>query len=257
MFFNPAAEEGGQYQTLGCGGILYDPSRLRHPTLQVFEREHWARRGGLQEIAGGRGTVALLDAAQWPEIAIAPARWVLRHYRRGGLVARISTDAYWWSGAERTRALREWRLLARLRQLALPVPAPIAAGFRRSGLVYRANLITELLPDSVTLMAAAKTAPLDEALWQTVGRTVAAFHRHGVHHVDLNANNILLSRHTDEVQVHLIDFDRGRIRERGAWEQEVVARLRRSFDKAQAQGAQLHFGEKQWRWLLQGLAQAA
>lgn len=47
----------------------------------------------------------------------------------------------------------------------------------------------------------------------------------GVHHADLNAHNILLA---DDGAVYVLDFDRGRIRARGAWENNVLARLHRS-----------------------------
>jgi 3-deoxy-D-manno-octulosonic acid kinase len=54
------------------------------------------------------------------------------------------------------------------------------------------------------------------------------FHEHGVQHADLNAHNVLLGR---DGGVHLLDFDRGRLRERGAWEDTVLARLHRSLVK--------------------------
>jgi 3-deoxy-D-manno-octulosonic acid kinase len=37
------------------------------------------------------------------------------------------------------------RLLAELQALGLPVPPPVAGRYRRSGLAYRAELITERL----------------------------------------------------------------------------------------------------------------
>lgn len=162
-------------------------------------------------------------------------------------MARLSRDRYLWTGAERTRSFAEWRLLAELRRRGLPVPAPIAAGFERGLFTYRADLITELLPGTRTLANVISGSELPQSGWRAVGLTIARFHREGVHHADLNANNILLDA---AGEVYLLDFDRGRIEARGAWEQAVLARLRRSLDKLKSQRAEVSFGEQQWSWLI-------
>jgi 3-deoxy-D-manno-octulosonic acid kinase len=223
------------------GGILYDASRLRKPGAELFDVEHWRAQGSLQEIAGGRASIALIDTGE--------QRWVLRHYRRGGFIARFSRDRYVWLGEDRTRSFTEWRLLAQLRRRGLPVPAPVAARYARGALTYTADLITEHLPDCRTLADAITVAQLPAEQWSAVGKTIAAFHREGVHHADLNAHNILLE-HAVAPRVYLLDFDRGRIRARGAWEQDVLARLRRSLEKIKAQHPNAAFGEEQWNWLL-------
>lgn len=221
------------------GGILYDASRLSKPGEELFSRSHWASRGALQEIAGGRSSIALLNTGS--------QTWVLRHYRRGGWMAKLSQDSYLWTGAERTRSFAEWRLLAHLRRKGLPVPAPIAAGYVRGLFTYRADLITELLPATRTLADVITGNELPEAGWRAVGTTIAAFHREGVHHADLNANNILLGT---DLNVYLLDFDRGRIRAHGPWEDQVLARLRRSLLKVKGQRADVRFGDREWAWLL-------
>lgn len=223
------------------GAMLYDASRLSQPGPEVFSRAHWRGRG-LEEQAGGRGTIAFLRDGD--------RRWVLRHYRRGGLVARVSRDAYLWSGEDRTRSYREFRLLRQLVAWGLPVPLPVAAGYQRTGLLYRADLVTEELPTRRTLAHALREGPLPEALWREVGRGIGRLHAHGVQHADLNAHNLLL----DGPAVYVLDFDRGRIRARGAWEQAVLARLQRSLAKVTAGGPSGRFGEREWRWLLEGCA---
>lgn len=236
-----------QFIATAGGGILYDASRLSKPDEELFSRAHWASQGALEEIAGGRSSIAVLNVGAVRTDA-AGSRWVLRHYRRGGLIARLSQDSYWWTGAARTRSFAEWRLLAELRRRGLPVPAPIAARYVRGLLTYRADLITELLPGTRTLADRITGSDLPEAGWRAVGKTIGAFHREGVHHADLNANNILLADSPPEVYV--LDFDRGRIEPRGAWEQTVLARLRRSLDKITSQRADVRFGERQWQWLM-------
>ncbi|HET9446428.1 MAG TPA: 3-deoxy-D-manno-octulosonic acid kinase [Steroidobacteraceae bacterium] len=225
------------------GGILYDASRLRKPAGELFDVEHWRAQGSLQEIAGGRGAIAVINTAQQP--------WVLRHYRRGGFIARFSRDRYLFVGEDRTRSFAEWRLLAELRRRGLPVPAPVAARYVRGALTYTADLITEQLPDCRTLADAITGAQLSAEQWSAIGKTITAFHREGVHHADLNAHNIMIE-HAVAPRVYLLDFDRGRIRPRGAWEQEVLARLRRSLEKIKAQRPGAAFGEAEWQSLLSG-----
>jgi 3-deoxy-D-manno-octulosonic acid kinase len=219
------------------GGILYDASRLRKPGAELFDLEQWRAQGALQEMSGGRASIAIVGTGA--------ERWVLRHYRRGGFIARLSRDRYFWLGESRTRSFAEWRLLAELRRRGLPVPAPVAARYVRGVLTYRADLITEHLASTRTLADAITGAQLPREGWEEVGRTIARFHREGVHHADLNAHNILLGS-----QVWLLDFDRGDIRNRGAWEQEVFARLRRSLEKIREQRPNVAFAEEQWNWLM-------
>jgi 3-deoxy-D-manno-octulosonic acid kinase len=233
--------------TLPRGGILYDASRVRKPE-EVFSLDHWRALGGLEELAGGRGLVSILRSGD--------QRWVLRHYRRGGWAARVSSDRYLWLGAARTRSFMEWRLLKRLLELGLPVPAPIAARYIRHSLTYQADLITEHLGATRTLADSITGAALDREHWAMIGGTLAAFHAHGVQHADLNANNILLAQDEQAASaVYLLDFDRGRIRERGAWEQAVLARLRRSLEKIRRLQLNVAFGDEQWSWLMAGYEQ--
>jgi 3-deoxy-D-manno-octulosonic acid kinase len=232
-----------RFERVTGGGILYDASRLRKPAAELFDTGYWRAQGGLQEIAGGRASVAIVAAGE--------ERWVLRHYRRGGFIARFSHDRYVWLGAARTRSFMEWRLLAELRRRGLPVPAPIAARYVRGALTYSADLITEHLPDSRTLADAITGSHLPREQWSAIGRTIAAFHREGVHHADLNAHNIMLA-HAGAPGVFLLDFDRGRIEARGRWEQDVLARLRRSLEKVKTQRPGFAFTDEQWGWLLAG-----
>lgn len=229
----------------GC--ILYDAAHVRKAGSDLFDLQAWSARNALERLAGGRGSIAILRTDH--------ERWVLRHYRRGGLVAKVWNDRYLWTGADRTRSFAEWRLLAQLRALELPVPKPIAARYVRNGLTYRADLITQMLPNTITLAQAVVTSDLEAGAWDEIGRTIASFHRHGVHHADLNAHNILLSAagsiEESRAEVYVLDFDRGRIRARGAWEQQVLKRLRRSLEKVCAQAGK-SFETEQWDRLLAG-----
>jgi 3-deoxy-D-manno-octulosonic acid kinase len=224
------------------GAMLYDASYIDQPTAELFEPAAWRSRGQLEEQPGGRGTIAFIHAAE--------RRWVLRHYRRGGLVASFLDDCYLWTGENRTRAFAEWRLLRRLVAWGLPVPRPVAARYVHGSLWYRADLMTEELPTRVTLTQTLHDRPLDDDRWADVGRCIGRLHAHGVEHADLNAHNLLLDPGGG---VYVLDFDRGRVRPRGAWEQRVLARLRRSLEKV-TQGLPGRFGDRQWGALLAGVA---
>lgn len=233
-----------QRDAVDGGGILYDAARIRKAQPEWFSREYWRQRDALTEIAGGRGSVCFLQTDA--------GRWVWRHYRRGGLVARLFKDRYLWTGEARTRSFAEWRLLAELHRRGLPVPEPIAAAYRRRGLTYEADLITAELPSSTTL-AQTMAVPLGVDRWRAVGSTIARFHAQGVQHADLNAHNILLGT---EGAVYVLDFDRGRLRTRGAWEERVLARLRRSLEKVSAQRG-VSFDAVGWEALMAGYRAAA
>jgi len=225
------------------GAMLYDGMSVGQPDPRLFDVDHWRGLAALESVPGGRGTVAFVrpDAEQ---------RWVLRHYHRGGAIAKWLDDRYLWTGASSTRAFREWRLLRQLREWGLPAPRPVAARYRRAGCFYRADLLTEELPTRTTLAQAVRAAPLEASQWQRIGRCIGALHARGVQHADLNAHNLLLATSGD---VYVLDFDRGRIRARGAWEQSVLSRLRRSLDKVTADLPAGHFGEPQWVELLRGV----
>lgn len=200
--------------------MLYDPSRAGNASAELFRADWWRARGTVQDVPRGRGQALF--------VADPDRSWVLRHYRRGGLVARFLDDRYLWTGEARTRPFREWRLLHAMHAEGLPVPAPIAARYQRSGAMYRGDLITERIPRSQSLSGLLAAGPVPAAIWEAVGGCVRAFHDRGICHADLNAHNILLDA---EERIFLIDFDRGRRRAPGPWRDANLARLHRSLEK--------------------------
>ncbi|MGJ7458265.1 3-deoxy-D-manno-octulosonic acid kinase [Halomonas sp. MA07-2] len=213
--------------------ILYDAQRLCDAAAEVppgpllFDPDHWRRQRRVTGEAPGRGASQFLDAGNGRE-------WVLRPYRRGGLVARLSATRYLWTGLEHTRAFRELRLTAALHERGLPVPRPVAAAVIRHGLSYEAALITERLPGARALASRLEEGRAHEALLEAVGRTIRRFHDAGLDHVDLNARNLLVD---DEERVWLIDLDRCRQRPKGRWQSANLARLERSLAKFGARDA--------------------
>lgn len=221
--------------------ILSDPAVIETPRPELFDKHYWQQKNAITGTAGGRGTALFIQRGA--------TEWVLRHCCRGGLIGKIIADSYVWLGLSRSRVWREWRLLDELRKANLPVPRPIAAAVHRRGLLYRADIITDRVPNAAPLSDTIEHRSLPAQIWKSIGQTVRRMHDLGVWHADLNAHNILIANE----QVWLIDFDRGRIRaEKKRWKDSNLARLRRSLDKISTQQPALNFAESDWHDLLAG-----
>ena len=239
---------GGQRIATADGAMLADRESLGNLTgaalEAAFEPEFWAARGELIEVTGGRGSAWFISGS---------GRWVLRHFRRGGWIARLSRDRYLWAGEMRVRAFAEYRLLAELGRGALPVPRPVGARYRRVGPFYRCDLITQRIPGARPLSFVLSLGPLDEHTWREVGAAVARLHAAGADHPDLNAHNILVG---DDGAVSVIDFDRGRLRapgeKAGAWAGKNLSRLHRSLVKVSRDLPPDRFSAAAWDRLLAG-----
>lgn len=229
----------------GDAVMLYDPSHGSNlspvATLEWFEPAYWQSRGAIAGSASGRGSTLFIETD-----GIA---WALRHYHRGGLLARWLGDRYFDRGEATSRPIEEFRLTRRLRHLGLPVPTVVAARYVRSGRFYRGDLITERIAEVRTLAMRIIALDLHDEDWYLIGQLVARFHRVGLDHADLNAHNIL---HGADGCWWMIDFDRGRLRERGLWCDANLVRLRRSILKVSDSLPQRPFDERDWSHLLTG-----
>lgn len=210
----------------------------------LFDPLAWTRSNALIGEASGRGAAYFLQRDDGTQ-------WVLRHSRRGGMVAQLSDDTYLWLGAARCRVFREWHLLAGMRNKGLPVPVPVAARAIRSHLIYRGDLITQRVPQAWPLSDWLGEQALSSDTWRRIGAVLARFHHAGVYHHDLNARNILLGR---DGAVTLIDFDKSRWRTPGRWCRRNVERLRRSLDKFAGKQPVFNFNEANWQSLRAGYA---
>ncbi|WP_051235069.1 3-deoxy-D-manno-octulosonic acid kinase [Marinimicrobium agarilyticum] len=190
--------------------------------FQWFDPQAWGASAEPVN-AGGRGAAWFLKDTQ--------GRWVLRHYRRGGLPGKLLTDRYLYLGQHRVRSVKEFLLLESLLKQGLPVPAPIAAWYQRQGLTYRAALIIERLEGVRSLLSLNR--PEHAPLWEAAGRCIRRFHDAGVDHADLNATNILVR--PDSGEVFLIDFDRSvqlaKAPAGAHWKAANLARLERGIYK--------------------------
>jgi 3-deoxy-D-manno-octulosonic acid kinase len=225
--------------------ILYDSDVISQIVPQWFEIEYWRDQAQIQVPKRGRGSAWFITS---PDLA-----FVLRHYQRGGLIATLLQDRYFWRGLEGTRPWKEWQLLARLYEIGLPVPQPLAAHVIRSGPFYRADLITATIQDAQSLSELLVSQSLDEALWRAIGKVLKQFHAAHVYHSDMNAHNILINK---DQKVYLIDFDKCKIMSNrklnASWFEANLQRLQRSLNKLRDEENRFHYLDKDWRDLMEG-----
>jgi 3-deoxy-D-manno-octulosonic acid kinase len=198
------------------GAVCFDASRISgaDATLFVPGSSKYSQVDPVSQ--GGR------RAAWFVEGAFGQA--VLRHYRRGGLMARLSRNRYFWTGGSRTRSFAEFELLRFMHERGLPVPRPLAAAWWRSGFTYRAAILIERIAGARALVQC-----LDEGHHAEVALAIFRMHQAGVWHADLNAYNILIDPHN---KAWLIDFDKSRFRSlTPELRQANLRRLRRSLIK--------------------------
>ena len=199
--------------------VIHDADRVDPLPDWLFAPEALDRRSLIDTTGHGRRQVWFFR--------FAGMSLVLRHYWRGGAIARLSDDAYLWTGLARSRPFREYRLLAELHALGLPVPRPLAARVQVSGLTYQGDLITAAVPQAAPFDDILRGGQVvDDRLWHRVGCLIGRFHAVGACHADLNVRNILVDR---TGHPWLIDWDRGRLRHPDwRWQNARLARLRHS-----------------------------
>lgn len=238
-----------QVQLVSLGGpgihrqVLYDASRIRQVSEQLFVPPPEARLDtGVDAVGRAPVVVHVYEGRQV----------VSRHYHRGGMVAALLGDRYLGRRAENSRGFREWCMLSAMKKQGLPVPVPIAASRIQSGPWYRADLVTEFVPEARTLADWLLRDTLESGLWRRIGSVIRRFHNCNVYHADLNARNILIS-HSGEVV--LIDFDNSRFRKTGRnWRRQNLARLQRSLHKFARLQPGFRFAAQDWQDLLAGYA---
>jgi 3-deoxy-D-manno-octulosonic acid kinase len=182
---------------------------------------------GAVPLPGGRGAshrVALPGSG--------PA--VLRHYRRGGMLAQWVGETY--LGPWRPRPFRELAVAAEAGARGVPTAEVLAARVAGRWL-YGGVLVTAEIPGATPVLEAVRAAGDGAArrrLAAAAGLAVGVMHRVGVHHVDLNLGNVLTQIDAGGARASVIDFDRARLTARpvppGA-RRRSLQRLRRSLHK--------------------------
>lgn len=211
-------------------------------TPEYFDGEYWKRNNAITGSAFGRGVTWFFK--------INSGEFVLRHYHRGGLIAKIIKDSYVYTGLKRTRAYQEFVVTQQLVDKQLPVPKPVAGQVIKQGLFYRADLITEKIAGARDLVAVLANTALDADTYYQIGVMLKRFHEAGLWHADLNTHNIILDANN---KWWLIDFDRCSFKKpEQAWQQANLDRLKRSFIKEKSKDAHFKWQLSDWNLLMSG-----
>ncbi len=172
-----------------------------------------AARDSADRTFRGRGPVPVLTN---PE-GVGP-QWVVRRYYRGGLM-RPFGDRFLRAGTP--RSFIEAENSRRIEDLGLATPRVVAAAAYPRGLLYRADLVTEFVPHARTLadVLFGGTGTSGGLIGRNTRREAMAcaaelitcLAKAGVHHPDLNAENVLIAREGERVHAILVDLDGCRV----------------------------------------------
>ncbi|NOH70327.1 3-deoxy-D-manno-octulosonic acid kinase [Vibrio pectenicida] len=220
--------------------IWYDETLLKDDPMQVFSPEFWQQQGKVIGNAQGRGTTWFVQTQT--------IQAALRHYRRGGLFGKLIADSYLFLGWGKTRSFKEFDLLKTLIKAGVNVPKPIAARAIHSGLTYKADLLSEKIPNARDLFSILIKESLPADMYQKIGQEIGKMHHAQVNHTDLNIHNILID---DSDKVWIIDFDKCYQQSGDAWKQSNLDRLKRSFEK-EVTRYQAYWQKEELHMLLQG-----
>jgi 3-deoxy-D-manno-octulosonic acid kinase len=206
-----------------------------------FSPDYWRSKNAIIAEKKGRSTTWFIKYSS--------GTGVLRHYWRGGLVGKILSDQYLFTGLKNTRTYKEFALLIELRKRGLNVPEPIGAQIQKAGLIYRGDLLTQEILGAQSLLDILKNRSLDIDELTRVGEAIAALHQQGAYHADLNINNILFDQ---EKRVFIIDFDRGRLVQPGhQCLRQNITRLKRSFMKEASRNKPFYWQSEQWDMMIE------
>ena len=173
---------------------------------------------------------------------------VHKTYKRGGLIRKLVSSIYLWTGLTKTRAHIEFDGLKKMFNLGLPVPRPIAARIIRKGIFYRAELITQEIENATTLGKNLAENNLSTGILKELGVAIRSLHGKGFMHPDLNIENILIG---DSKKIFFLDFDQTQpLKQTEIQFGRDIERLRRSVKKF-CEKNERDFPEREWQIMLE------
>ncbi|MBC09250.1 MAG: 3-deoxy-D-manno-octulosonic acid kinase [Gammaproteobacteria bacterium] len=173
---------------------------------------------------------------------------VHKTYKRGGLIRKLVTSHYLWTGLTKTRAHIEFDGLKKMFDLGLPVPRPIAARIIRKGIFYRAELITQEIEKATTFGENLAAKNLSSDMLKELGLAIKSLHREGFMHPDLNIENILIG---NSKKIFFLDFDQAQpLKQKEIQFGRDIERLRRSIKKFCLKNER-DFPEREWHIVLE------
>jgi len=202
----------GLVEAAGAWGFALEGARAwLAETLASAPLHAWATRQPDGRELSGRGRTSSVPAAV--RRPTDPDRWVVRHYRRGGVIASWLGDRYLSVGVP--RPLRELHASLEARRRGIPTPRVVAGTVHPGPVFYRADLVTEGIPGGAdlaeVLFGDASAALDDEAALVAAGALVRALEAACVLHPDVNAKNVVLQAQAGGIHAHVVDLDGCRV----------------------------------------------
>lgn len=224
-FFSPEGKPVTDAPTSVVGSnchtvILKSDSSEKLLRVGVHEPERLAASPFVtRRLPGGRIRHALVE--------VEGEAWVLKAYRRGGVVGSLNATRYWGAG----RFLQELRVASTAHENGVATADILAlilvpAGFGS----LRAWMVSRYL-SGVESLATYFGHSEENDLFSTAGRLVARMHRVGIDHADLHLGNIVASLEEGPPRAFILDWDRAVCRGEGNWKFENLLRLWRSVEK--------------------------
>ena len=181
----------------------------------------WAAAQPAHDVFTGRGAAF--------GVTLGPRRAVVRHARRGGLIAPLLRDLF--AGEPRFR--HEIGMAGRLAADGVDTPAVLAGVAYPAGPMHRADVATERVEGTDLAALIFGTGPPESAerddVLRAVGRLVRRLHVAGYVHPDLQLRNVLVT--PPPRRAVLLDVDTCRDATDAATRRDNLARFYRSWDK--------------------------
>ena len=176
--------------------IQYNSNVFSNFSNKLFNIDYISKEGLIKSVMDGRGKAL--------ELEYGGKSYFLKHYIRGGFVAKISYDRYIFNSLASTRAVKEYNFLNTMNDKGLPVPKAAALQVITNRFTYKADLITCKIENEGTLYEFIKNNKMTKALWNALSTTIEKFYQENVYHSDLNAKNIIIDKDNN---FFLLDFD--------------------------------------------------
>jgi len=176
--------------------IQYNSNVFSNFSNKLFNIDYISKEGLIKSVMDGRGKAL--------ELEYGGKSYFLKHYIRGGFVAKISYDRYIFNSLASTRAVKEYNFLNTMNDKGLPVPKAAALQVITNHFTYKADLITCKIENEGTLYEFIKDNKMTKALWNALSTTIEKFYQENVYHSDLNAKNIIIDKDNN---FFLLDFD--------------------------------------------------
>ena len=176
--------------------IQYNSNVFSNFSNKLFNIDYISKEGLIKSVMDGRGKAL--------ELEYGGKSYFLKHYIRGGFIAKISYDRYIFNSLASTRAVKEYNFLNTMNNKGLPVPKAAALQVITNHFTYKADLITCKIENEGTLYEFVKDNKMTRALWNALSTTIEKFYQENVYHSDLNAKNIIIDKDNN---FFLLDFD--------------------------------------------------